>query len=144
VANVRDDCLLLGERLIEQEEEHLGRMLIANGLRHDNSKFHGIEWAYLHSDVKESNPDLFLVAMHQHNLTNLHHPEAWPGGIEDMDRLHLAEMVTDWHSRSSEFGSDLLEWVKESATKRFRFATTGRVYKDIKSFVDLLHEEKFK
>ncbi len=144
VENVRENCELLAWKLIKEGESELGLQLIVNGKSHDNSKFSGIEWLYLHPDIKEKEPELFRTALLQHNKTNLHHPEAWAGGIEEMPRLYIAEMVCDWKSRSNEFGNDLIEWIKEEATDRFKFSTSGRVYKDIKFFVDKLLEKKFK
>jgi hypothetical protein len=144
ISNVREDCLLLGERLIEQGEERLGRELIANGLIHDNSKLQGIEWEYMHTDIKEKSPDLFFSAYKNHVTTNKHHPEAHAGGITEMSRLYLAEMCCDWHSRSSEFGTDLWVWVKEEAIPKYKISTSGKTYKEIKGFLDLLLERKFK
>jgi hypothetical protein len=143
VNNVREDCQVLGERLIEKGEEELGRKLIANGLIHDYSKFGGIEWEHLHGDVKDSSPEAFKLAAHQHITTNQHHPECW-SGIENMPRLYLGEMVCDLHARSSEFGNDLREWVKDVATKKYGFTPQGRVYKEMKEFIDLLLEPNFK
>ena len=45
--NVEDNCLILGEKLIERGELELGHDLIANGFIHDASKFHGIEFEYM-------------------------------------------------------------------------------------------------
>lgn len=146
IENVRDDCLLLGERLIQQgkDDGKLGRMLIANGLIHDNSKLRGIEWQYLHPDVKINNPDAFHVAWQSHVSNNPHHPEYWPCGINEMSPVYLAEMVCDWHSRSSEFGTDLWEWIKDEAIPKYKVSTSGKTYKYLKEFVDLLLERKFK
>lgn len=146
IENVRDDCLLLGNRLIKQGKDGLGRMLIANGLIHDNSKLRGIEWEYLHPDVKETNPAAFLIAHKQHitSLSNQHHPEAWPCGINEMAPVYLAEMVCDWKARSNEFGTDLWEWIKDVAVDKYKISTSGKTYKQIKEFVDLLLERKFK
>lgn len=143
IENVREDCELLGHRLIEQGETALGRDLIANGLIHDNSKLRGIEWLYLHTDVKDKNEAAFTLAYKQHISTNRHHPEAWPGGIEEMDRLHIAEMVCDWHARSSEFGTDLRSWVKEKACRKYSLSCSGKIYKHIKEFLDMLLERRF-
>lgn len=140
--------MLLGGRLIENGEVDLGRMLIANGYIHDNSKFYGIEWEYLNCNewpFPEEKRSLFEAALHQHVTTNKHHPEYWgAGGIEEMPRLYLAEMTADWKSRSAEQGSDLMEWVKEKATKKFHFSTSGRVYKELKDFIELLLEKRFR
>ena len=43
VENVRQSCLLLGERIIESGDEKLGIDLISNGQIHDHSKFRGSE-----------------------------------------------------------------------------------------------------
>lgn len=144
IANVRDDCLLLGERLIKQGKDELGMMLIANGMIHDNSKLTGIEWEYLHPDVKETNPTAFFMAHKQHVATNRHHPEHYPCGVNEMPPVYVAEMVCDWHTRSSEFGTDLWEWIKDVALEKYKISTSGRAYKHIKDFVDLLLERKFK
>jgi hypothetical protein len=143
IDNVRDSCLLLGQRLISRGEEEVGRKLIANGYKHDNSKFSGIEWLYLYEDVLESEPELFKAALFQHTHTNPHHPEFWPGGIDTMPREYKGEMVCDWHARSSEFGTDLRDWVKSKATKKFRMNNSGRTYKELKELLDLLLERKF-
>lgn len=44
IKNVQENCLLLGEKLIEKGLIDFGRELIARGFCHDNSKFYGIEW----------------------------------------------------------------------------------------------------
>lgn len=144
---VQENCLLLGTKLIEEGEVELGRRLIANGRIHDYSKFFGIEFEYLNDNrwpYPDNDPkkELFLAALDQHTKTNLHHPEAW-NGIQNMPRIYLAELVCDWKARSSEQGTDLREWIKEKATKRFKFKTSGRVYKEINYFLDLLLQKKF-
>ena len=129
--------------------------LIANGQIHDNSKFSGIEWEYLNDGAwprptpdpdipwEMTSEELFRAALRQHVTTNPHHPEYWRG-IKAMHPDYLAEMVCDWHARSSEQGTDLMEYVKDRATERFKFTTRDRVYKDIKGFVTMLLERKFK
>ncbi len=142
ITHVQQSCALLGERLIAKGDRDIGHKLIANGFIHDNSKFLGIEWLYLHDDVMVSQPELFKAALIQHTSQNPHHPEYW-GDIEQMPRVYLAEMVCDWHARSGEFGSDLRTFIKERATKKFSFSTSGRVYKEIKPLVDLLLDSTF-
>lgn len=145
IGNVRDNCELLGQRLAERGEEELGLRLVANGQVHDHSKFFGIEWQYLNDGAwpREGDDAMFQAALLQHVTTNLHHPEAWPGGIESMDRLHLAEMCADWGARSAEQGGDLMEWVKDSATRRFGFSLCGRVYKELRGLIGLLLDKRF-
>jgi hypothetical protein len=144
IENVQQNCKLLAERIVEDGgDEDFSRQLIANGLIHDNSKLNGIEWEYLHQDIKEKEPEKFNLALQQHVETNPHHPEYWTGGIKKMPSIYIAEWVCDVKTRSNEFGSALLEWIKEKATQRFDFNTSDKVYKEIKHFVDLLLEDRF-
>lgn len=139
VENVRDNCFILGKKLIEKGETEMGKRLIANGLVHDNSKFFGAEWDFLSCRASQK----LDIAISQHNRTNSHHPEFW-GGIEAMPRIALAEMVADWAARSSEFGTSLREWVEEGALHRYGYKKNGKVYKEIMDFVDLLCDKPFK
>lgn len=134
---------MLGQRLIKEGEVPFGLELIANGNIHDNSKFHGIEWLYMHDDVLKDDPTKFKMALQQHITTNKHHPECWAGGIDGMPRIYIAEMVCDWHARSSEFGTDLREWIKDKACKKFSMSCSGKIYKQIKDFLDLLLDRSF-
>ncbi len=146
IHGVQEGCQLLGMRLMTRGEASLGRALIANGMVHDNSKFRGLEWQYLNDDrwpIPDGGEELFKAALHQHVTTNPHHPEYWDGGVAEMPRLYLAEMLCDWKARSSEQGTDITEWVKEKAPERFDFSTSGRVYKELKDFLALLLERKF-
>lgn len=143
IDNVREDCLHLAGRLAEKGEEDVAVKLIANGYIHDNSKLRGIELLYLNDETQDKDPEKFKLAINQHVTTNPHHPEYWSGGIDEMPREYKAEMVCDWHSRSSEFGTDLREWVKAKATKKFKMNHSGRTYKEIKELIDLLLERRF-
>ena len=143
IDNVRSACLILGERLMAKGEVELGLKLIKNGYKHDNSKFSGIEWDYLNGDVETDDKEKLEMAIKHHGETNPHHPEYW-GNIDNMPRIFLAEMVCDWYSRSNEFGSDVREWVKDKATKRFEFTVQSKVYRQIKEFLDILLDPSFK
>lgn len=145
IRNVEDNCLLLGEKLIERGEVNLGHKLIANGYVHDASKFWGIEWEHMApgQPSEEEGAKLKLkLAVQHHNRTNSHHPEYW-GRIQDMPRIAVAEMVSDWKARSEEFGTSLRDWIDEQATKRFHFMKDERIYKEIMEFVDLLCPKPF-
>ena len=140
IQNVQSNALLLAERLIEQDgENELARQLVANSLEHDKSKLFGIEWDYLLSDDKEK----LKMAIEQHNRTNAHHPEHW-GSIKEMPRVFLAEMACDIKARSSEFGTDVKDWVKNEATKKYDVTPNSKAYKDLMYFLNLLLENKFK
>jgi len=145
IRNVEDNCLILGERLIGLGHSELGHHLIANGFVHDASKFHGIEWDYLSIlPSKEQETKLKLkLAIHHHNSTNKHHPEAWAKGIKEMPDVYLAEFVCDTKARSEEFGTSLRDWIEEVATKKWEFSKTDDVYQKIIGFVDLLCDKPF-
>lgn len=140
IQNVKDNCLILGEKLIERGEMDIGKLLIANGHVHDVGKFIGIEFEFMAPGVPYNEDEAKLklkLAVKQHNTTNRHHPEYW-GGIHNMPRVAIAEMVADWKSRSEEFGTSLRDWIDETATKRWNFTKEDKIYKDIMYFVDIL------
>jgi hypothetical protein len=142
IRHVQDNCMVLGEKLIENGEFHLGRNLIANAMLHDNSKFHGMEWDLLRKDGDNTNPT-FIAAVKQHNHTNAHHPESW-GGIKNMPDVYLAEFTCDTVARSGEFGSSYQEWLDGVATARYGFTKSDDVYCRIMRFVQLLLDKSFK
>ena len=145
IRNVEDNCLLLGEKLIERGEIDLGHKLIANGYIHDASKFHGIEFEYLSitPDGAEDKKLNLKLAIQHHNHTNLHHPEAWSDGIKGMPDVYLAEMAADWKSRSEEFGTDLRQWIDNVAINKWKFSKEDDVYKKIMGYVELLCGKPF-
>lgn len=145
IRNVEDNCLLLGEKLIEAGEVDLGHKLIANGYVHDASKFHGIEFEYL--SIGQSNEESaklkLKLAIHHHQTTNEHHPEFWAGGIKEMPDVYLAEFCCDIKSRSEEFGTDLRDWIDNTATQKWGFTKEDKIYKDIMRYVDILCPKPF-
>lgn len=145
IRNVEDNCLLLGEKLIERGDIELGKQLIANGFVHDISKFYGIEFEFLAvGNPDKDNAKLKLkLAIQQHNTTNKHHPESWSGGIKDMPDVYLAEFVCDIKARSEEFGTSLRAWVDDEATKKWNFTKNDETYNKIMFLIDLLCEPAF-
>lgn len=153
IHNVQENCEMLGRKLIHMHQSlskkeqaksndlHIGLMLIANSLSHDQSKFFGIEWDHL----GKGDP-LLRKAIVQHNHSNPHHPEYW-GSIHSMPDVYIAEMVCDWKARSSEFGTDLKEWIEKEATKRWGFGLVpphrDTVGSKIDKYLKLLLDEQF-
>ncbi len=137
IKNVQRNCYKLGLKLIRIGETEFGRNLIANGQIHDNSKFKGIEFEELFSEC-----DLLETAVKHHNTTNYHHPECW-GSIQKMPDIYLAEFVCDTSARSSEFGSDIKQWMREKATIKYGFEMTDEVGRKITYYLDLLLEKPF-
>lgn len=140
IKNVQSSCNIIAERLIDQGEISFALHLLRNSQQHDVSKLVGVEWKYLRPELFDT-PE-FKLALEQHQLTNEHHPECW-GDIKHMPRIHVAEMVADWNARSMEFGTDLRDWIKNQACKKYNITPNTKVYKTIKEFVDLLLEPPF-
>lgn len=144
IHNVQENCQILADKLWENGEKDLARLLLANAQIHDNSKLKGIEWKYLHDDVKLAKPELFQAALESHWSNNPHHPEHHPDGINRMSRVLLAEWVCDVKARSNEFGTAVRDFIKDTATKRYKFSVQSKVYKEIKELTDLLLDPAFK
>ena len=143
IAEVRRHCIRMGEQLIAQGEAELGRRLIANGHVHDFSKWSGIEWEYLWSENEDK--DAFKLAWQQHVTTNPHHPQCWgKKGIHGMPDIFVAEMVSDWKSRSNEFSKDLMEWINNEATVKYGFNKKQAIYKTIMRFVGMICDAPFR
>lgn len=137
IQNVQRNCYKLGLKLIKMGEVELGRNLIANGQIHDNSKFKGIEF----DELFQGSPILSDVIKH-HSSTNPHHPE-YHGGIKNMPDVYIAEMVCDCLARSSEFGTDIRDFFRKEATKKYGFKMNDRVGKRITYFLDTLLDKPF-
>lgn len=138
---VKDAAILLGKRLMETGRAELGKRIIVRGYAHDASKFHGVEWEYLHAgnDVLKEN---VTFAMGQHQCCNSHHPEYW-GGMENMDQVSIGELCCDWYARAQEFGTSLRDWIKTQANGRFHIDACAQQKKWMEEFVDILLEDAF-
>lgn len=140
IRNVQDNTIILGKKLILKGEIAMGKMLIVNGLKHDSSKFFGLEWENLH---KEAEKDDLKEAIFQHQNTNAHHPEFW-GNINNMSDVFIAEFVCDTLARSQELASDYLNWLTNEATKKYNFTTKSQFYKKALKYYNLIIDNPFK
>jgi len=138
--NVKDACERLGKKLIKQGEIDFGIRLISAGYLHDDSKFFGIEWAGL---LQKEDKDLLKEAIANHQANNSHHSQFW-GGVENMPRIALAELVCDLYSRAIEMGTNLRDFIEEDYGPKHNLTPRCKISKTIKEFVDLLLEEPFK
>lgn len=141
---VQEATQLLGFRLLEhaqtEGEVKFAIKLMARGLRHDHSKFNGIEWEHL--TRSESQEEMLAKSYHQHVTTNEHHPENW-GGLSEMPTICLAEMACDIYARSSEMGTDIRVFVKETIPKKYSVSKSTKAYKTLRRFIELLLDEPF-
>jgi hypothetical protein len=139
---VQNNCLVLAKKLMENGKTKLGRTLIQNSLKHDNSKFVGMEWEFMalrdqKRKLNKAEQALLDRTIEQHCCTNEHHPEYW-GTIHDMPEIYIIEMVCDWKARAQEFGTDVRKWITDEALKRFVFKTRDPTYEVIMKYVDML------
>jgi len=146
IDRVKNAAQILADRLIEQDEIYLARRLIAKSLCHDYSKFLGIEWDYLvKSDGQEEvSGDNLKLAIYHHTSSNDHHPEYWGCNINNMSQESMAEMVCDLHARASEAGTDLRSYIKDVFCKKHNISHSGKGYKSMKRFIDLLLDTPLK
>ena len=81
-------------------------------MKHDNSKFFDYEWNNLVNMKGKKDIKKLTKVIEVHCSRNLHHPEnrTWDG-INNMDDIHLAEMVCDWYARSCEKGQSFDDWI---------------------------------
>ena len=118
--------------LIDAGYSELAIKLIRRAGIHDNSKFSMREIDCLSkiSDLQNdddgfTNPDYKLNSAQEelikiHWQHNRHHPEFF-NNINEMRLLDILEMICDWHARSVEYSTDLLEFVTKRQKTRFHF-----------------------
>jgi len=143
IEGVIENCNILAEKLIEANQEDLAHKLIANSLIHDNSKFFGIEWSFLHREFKETKPELFEAAVKEHRSKNPHHIEYW-GNIKEVPTIYLIELVADITARANEFGQDIRVYLKDTFADKYGITTNCAVYREILRYVNLLLDKPFK
>ena len=55
-----------------------------------------------------------------------------------MTELDIIEMVCDWAARSEQYGTDLLDFIKERQHNRFHFS--NKVYAEVEKYCKLIVE----
>lgn len=126
----------------------LGLELLKRASIHDNSKLEDDE-LYLLSRLKdrkeafteaEYTPDeMTRMSIEEHWKRNRHHPEFFKDPSE-MTELDILEMICDWHARSVQYGTDLLEFVRVRQKNRFHF--NKKMYNDILNYCKILLKEE--
>jgi hypothetical protein len=74
-----------------------------------------------------------LVELHWKN--NRHHPEYFDD-VSQMEEIDIIEMCCDWHARSVQYDTDLLEFAKIRQENRFHFPED--MYKKILKYCNVL------
>ena len=137
IQRVEANCNKLARKLQDTDFD-FALKLIKLGRIHDASKFEPFEYDNLHKGSH-----LFKEALKHHHLHNPHHPEHWKGGIHEMPKLYLAEMVCDCKARGEEFGSSTRLWFHEEATKKYKFSMKDECGQHIEHFMNLLMNPPF-
>ena len=121
-------ALKMYDILISEKQESLAVELLKRAAYHDNSKFEEDEamlLASLQSKKALMDPTINLnederKIIEQHWKKNRHHPEHFDN-INEMEDIDIMEMICDWHARSKQHNTDMIEFVKIRQTNRFHF-----------------------
>lgn len=132
----------------EETKKHIDRVrqimwvvtdkLKTRSFDHDRSKLHEPEKAgwdeatpklanltYGTEEYKQSIRELRPTVEH-HYAHNSHHPEYWPGGVDDMSLLDITEMLCDWKAASERGkGNDFMEGLVKN---KERFNLSDQLY----------------
>ena len=126
---VLQSCWKMANYFIEQGEEEKAIEIIRRGWTHDDSKFTKEEMECLilinddYCSMRHAGcqlPEHMKEYLQLHYRNNTHHPEHWED-VSQMPYMDVCEMVCDWHARSIQFGTDLIEFAKIRQLKRFHF-----------------------
>ena len=108
--------------------------LMFRAQRHDQSKLESPEVEIFEKytpklrnciyDSKEYEENMrgMKVAIDHHNLCNRHHPEHFPGGIQDMNIFDLLEMIIDWRAAGLRHDDGDINKSLEINQKRFGYS----------------------
>lgn len=139
--NVIKNCDIVGKKLIESGEIQLGLNLIANSYSHDDCKLKSpFQFEYLFQDKDK---EMLKLAVQEHNTTCDHHLNFYED-IHAVPVVKIAEIVCDLAARSSEQGSSLKDYLENIYFPKHGIKKNSNLDKQIKKFVNLLLEEKFK
>lgn len=127
---VIESCEKLARYLESNGATYHARKLRERAIIHDDSKITNlIEMVALSKLINDTSsmkdPSKHLSPAKQkflklHWKNNSHHPEHF-ASVLDMSKLDIMEMCCDWHARSTQYGSNFLEFVKKRQEERFHF-----------------------
>lgn len=129
--------------LFENDKNELAFCLLDRIIQHDNSKFSNEE-LYELSYIKDNNslldPTVLLSSEQQkqveiHWKNNRHHPEYF-NNTDDMEEIDIIEMCCDWHARSIQYNTNLMDFVIIRQKNRFHFSE--EIYTKIINYCSIL------
>lgn len=122
-------CWIMAKYFLSINEKDKAINIVERGWTHDLSKFGREELEMLaqindnHETMRNADKELppemkdYLKLHYKHNT---HHPEHWED-VSQMPEMDVVEMCCDWHARSVQYGTDLLEFAKTRQETRFHF-----------------------
>ncbi|MBR3163091.1 MAG: hypothetical protein IKF17_03210 [Clostridia bacterium] len=122
-------CWKMANYYIRSGEIDKAIEIIKRGWLHDNSKFGEDELTALAEiddnrmsmrDASKSLPPEMKAFLKIHYEHNTHHPEHWDD-VAQMPEMDVVEMCCDWHARSVQYGTNLIEFVNTRQANRFNF-----------------------
>lgn len=129
--------------LFHNNKDELGFELLNRLSTHDDSKFTHEELFGLASISNKkalTNPNILLSSEQQkiveiHWKNNKHHPEYF-NNYSEMQEIDIIEMCCDWHARSIQYGTNLMEFVTVRQENRFNFPKD--MYEKILEYCNIL------
>ena len=137
-------CWKMANYYIKAKEIDKAIEILKRGWLHDNSKFGEDELTALAEidddrmsmrDACKSLPPEKKAFLKLHYEHNTHHPEHWED-VSQMPEMDVVEMCCDWHARSLQYGTDLIEFVKTRQENRFHFPEP--MFKRIQEYCQIL------
>lgn len=134
----------LSSYFLENNQEDMALEIVKRAFIHDFSKLSENEFSsfmvFKNYNSSLKNADVSYceeekVFLTEHWKHNRHHPEYW-SDINDMSEIDIAEMVCDWHARSTEFNTDLREFIAVRQENRFQFSE--EILKKVTKYVEIL------
>ena len=148
---VLDSAYLMAAYLFNNGRTKIALNLLRRASMHDNSKFYKGELVHLvqiydnakpaFKDPSVSLSDTEASAIQCHWNNNKHHPEHFDSP-EKMSELDIFEMFCDWHARSVQFGTDLLNFVTVRQEERFKFS--DKMFSKIYRYCEIILDEEKK
>jgi hypothetical protein len=142
---VLGSCRKLANYLKEQGMNNHAEKLMERAITHDDSKItcedetralsQIINDKTCLSDANKALSQIKTDAIQLHWKHNSHHPEHF-SNYADMEKIDIMEMVCDWHARSVQYKTDLLEFLEVRQRDRFHFPEY--MYLEIKHYCEIL------
>lgn len=142
---VKKSCKKLADYLRTQNMDYHADLLMKRAEVHDDSKVKCADELFALSTIINDKSSLKSAtkalsqlktdALKLHWKHNDHHPEHYKN-VADMPRDAMMEMCCDWHARSTQYGTDLLEFVKIRQEDRFHFPKY--MYDEIYHYCEIL------